>query len=145
MTLSSLERNYKSMSEDDIATALMRIVGPDIVSIIEKSGEGTLSFVGRLKLFLWRHSRQGKRVIKLWNKFDGGHGRRVGITQNVPQRQAHWRAVYPSLRDWQIIGSGLTYRQAQDIENQYLRKGFDGHPGGLKRPGSDYAVYTFEF
>ena len=72
-------------------------------------------------------------------------GQRVGISQNIPQRKNHWLSVYPGLYNWTLIKCGLTYRQAQDLENQYLRKGFDGHPGGLKKPGNDYCVYKFQY
>ena len=74
-----------------------------------------------------------------------GSGQRVGISQNIPQRQKHWRSVYPRLYNWTLIKCGLTYRQAQDIENQYLRKGFDGHPGGQPKEGKGYCVYTFQY
>ena len=72
-------------------------------------------------------------------------GQRVGISQNIPQRKAHWQSVYPGLYNWTLIQCGLTYREAQDIENQYLKKGFDGHPGGQKKPGKGYCVYRFKY
>ena len=43
------------------------------------------------------------------------------------------------------VKCGLTYRQAQDIENKYLKDCFDGSAGGRKLPGKNYCVYTFRF
>ena len=68
MNLSSLEKNYKGMSEQDILTSLMKIVGPKIVTLTEKYGAGELSIIERLQFQVWLWSRQGRRVIALYKQ-----------------------------------------------------------------------------
>ena len=143
MNLSSLEKNYKGMSEQDILTSLMKIVGPKIVTLTEKYGAGELSIIERLQFQVWLWSRQGRRVIALYKKISGGQ--RVGITTRPDQRKAQWRSIYPGLRDWQIIQTALSYDQAQALENEFVKQGFDGSPGGPRMGGYNYSVYTFSF
>ena len=145
MNLSSLEKNYKGMSEQDILTSLMKIVGPKIVTLTEKYGAGELSIIERLQFQVWLWSRQGRRVKALWSKIDPIGGKRVGISQNIELRERHWRSIYPNLTDWTVVKSFLSYDQAQDIENSFLKKGFDGSPGGPRMGGYNYSVYTFNF
>ena len=71
--------------------------------------------------------------------------KRVGITTDPEERRQHWENEHPSLRQWKIVFKGLTYEQAQEEENLYINKGYQGHPGGEKKPGSIYSVYTFEY
>ena len=37
---------------------------------------------------------------------------RVGMTTNPAEREQHWRSRVTGFRNWQILASGLTYRQA---------------------------------
>ena len=71
-------------------------------------------------------------------------GKRVGITHDPNGRRQRWEVKYPNLKEWEIIDRGLTYEEAQDIENKYIKMGYDGSPGGEKKQGKVYSVYTFE-
>ena len=70
--------------------------------------------------------------------------KRVGITTDIDERKAYWSREYPNLRNWQIVEIGLTYDQAQKIENDYIKRGYKGHAGGERKAGSQYKVYTFK-
>ena len=72
-------------------------------------------------------------------------GKRVGITSDPVEREKYWRSQYPSLHSWRIRDRGLTYEQAQREENKYIKMGYEGSPGGKKKPGNIYYVYTFEY
>ena len=145
MTLATLEKSYKAMDEQAILTALMRITGPELSSIMVRSGNGDkIKFTEKIKLYLWTWTPQGRRVCKFFLKAFPD-GKRVGISQNIEQRKAHWRSVYPKMTDWQIIKTALSYDQAQALENEYLSRGYDGSPGGPRMPGYNYSVYTFSF
>ncbi len=71
--------------------------------------------------------------------------KRVGITHVPEERKEQWRRKYPSLHNWKIRESGLSYEQAQQKENEWIARGYEGSPGGEKEPGYIYSVYTFEY
>ena len=68
----------------------------------------------------------------------------IGITTDLAERKAHWKKIYPNMKNFKISNSGLTHAHAQAIENKYLRFGYSGHPGGPAVPGYVYSVYTFD-
>ena len=70
--------------------------------------------------------------------------RRVGMTTDVEERKKHWKSKYPNLT-WRVVDSGLTYEQAQRMENNYISRGYKGSPGGEKKSGYKYSVYTFSY
>ena len=72
-------------------------------------------------------------------------GKRVGITSDPIERERYWRTQYPSLYNWMIRERGLTYEQAQIEEDRYITMGYEGSPGGEKKYGNIYYVYTFEY
>ena len=72
-------------------------------------------------------------------------GKRVGITTNTKERKEHWEGRYSTLKNWRIVESGLTYKQAQKKENEYIARGYTGHPGGEEKPGNGYSVYAFDY
>ena len=69
--------------------------------------------------------------------------KRVGITTNIKERKAHWKREHSNLRNFKEKKKNLTQKQAQETENKYIKKGYKGHPGGKKKPGKVYSVYTF--
>ena len=71
--------------------------------------------------------------------------KRIGITTDPQRRKKEWESLYPSLRNWRVVATGLTYDQAQEQEFCYVRgKGFIGN-GGDYVPGYVWSVYTFEY
>ncbi len=70
----------------------------------------------------------------------------IGITTQPQRRKQEWHRIRPSLGNWQILASDLTYAQAQALENYYIRnKGYTGSPGGPMEPGAVYSVYKFSY
>ena len=70
--------------------------------------------------------------------------KRVGITHDPEERKKYWKREYPSLWNWEIVSSGLTYEEAQRIEKDYIdNKGYEGGLGGERKSGRIYSVYTF--
>ena len=74
-------------------------------------------------------------------------GKQVGITHDPEQRKKSWESERPGLTGWKIVESGLTHKEAQAIEDDYVdnKKGYNGHAGGEKIPGKKYSVYTFNY
>ena len=70
---------------------------------------------------------------------------KVGITANMGEREDYWRNQYPSLRNWEIQAAGLTYEQAQSMEQDFINNGHEGSPGGRRVSGPVYIVYTFQY
>ena len=70
---------------------------------------------------------------------------RVGITSELEKREDYWQGQYPSLKNWEIQAVGLTYEQAQAMENNFIKRGYEGSPGGQPVPGYVYMVYTFKY
>lgn len=70
---------------------------------------------------------------------------RAGMTSNLKERKAYWKKRHPHLKNWKVVENSLTYQEAQTIENQYKKKGYTAHPGGRKKKGRVYSVYTFEY
>ena len=71
--------------------------------------------------------------------------KRVGITHDVKSRKEVWKRKYPNLHSWEVVRSGLTYEEAQKVENEYIEKGYEGASGGDRKFGSVYIVYTFSY
>ena len=72
--------------------------------------------------------------------------RYVGITSRDPYiRKREWESLGRVLFNFQIIHSGLTYEEAQKIEDSFRSEGFLAEPGGPKISGKVYSVYTFEY
>ena len=70
----------------------------------------------------------------------------IGITTKPEIRKQEWQRIRPSLGNWKILISGLTYAEAQALENYYIRnKGYTGSPGGPIESGAVYSVYTFSY
>ena len=69
--------------------------------------------------------------------------KRVGISHDPEERKKYWEREYPSLWNWEIVSSGLTYEEAQKKEEEYIAKGYEGGLGGKKVYGDSYSVYTF--
>ena len=70
--------------------------------------------------------------------------KRVGITTDIDRRKQEWKRKFPNLHSWRVVASSLTKQQAQDKEDEYIRMGYEGHPGGRDDQGSLWSVYTFE-
>ena len=71
--------------------------------------------------------------------------KRVGITHDEEERKEHWEREYPNLYGWKRVAKGLTYEEAQEIEEEYIKKGFKGGLGGKKKYGVKYCVYIFYY
>ena len=71
--------------------------------------------------------------------------KRVGSTEDINRRQEEWFDEHPSLHNWIIRATNLNYDQAKALENEYIARGYDGSPGGPRRAGYVYSVYTFEY
>ena len=69
---------------------------------------------------------------------------RVGITTDVARRKNEHKAKYPTLKNWNILASGLTRKQAQDLEDKEAAKGCDASAGGRDAGGS-WSVYKFNY
>ena len=71
---------------------------------------------------------------------------RIGMTTNLEDRKKHWEGKCKNLRDWQILETHNSKKNAQAAEIRLAKqKGCDYHPGGS---GPDYAiwyVYGFNF
>ena len=70
--------------------------------------------------------------------------KRVGITSDIQERKRYWQSQYRGLT-LEIVAEGLTYEEAQEKENEYLAKGYEGSPGGERVPGRVYSVYVFYY
>ena len=70
---------------------------------------------------------------------------RVGITSDPMARKKYWESQHPRLRNWRIVATNLTYHQAQDLEDKYVARGYQGSHGGDKKSGYAYSVYIFEY
>ena len=71
--------------------------------------------------------------------------KRVGMTHDLVERKQHWKNEHPSLYNWKVRASRLTYNQALEKEKYYESLGYKGHPGGERKHGPVYSVYTFEY
>ena len=71
---------------------------------------------------------------------------RIGIATDPEERKQHWTNRHPTLKNWQILETGLSYSQAQKKENEYARKyGCQSHQGGEKSRQNNWSVYYFEY
>ena len=72
--------------------------------------------------------------------------KRVGSSHEPEKRKKAWLLKKPSLRNWTIIRTGLTYDEAKAVETYYVKKyGYEGSPGGPRLRGPVYSVYTFTY
>ena len=71
--------------------------------------------------------------------------KRVGMTTDPDERKSYWKKEHPTLENWEIVASKLTYDEAQEKENEYRRRGYEGSPGGPRVQGKVYSVYTFKY
>ncbi len=73
-------------------------------------------------------------------------GKRVGMTTDLAERKTFWQKKYGiRFYGWDVVESGLTYEQAQSLENEYRKHGFEGDAGGPKVPGPVWSVYIFYY
>ena len=71
---------------------------------------------------------------------------RVGMTTRPRERRTEWEAVYPNLRGWEILASGLTYQEATAYETRVAEQhGCDQDPGGPYVAGRVWSVYHFYY
>lgn len=74
---------------------------------------------------------------------------RLGMTSRPYERIKEWQKIYPNLRNWRILETGLTYNQALKKENDYrnsLEKfDIESQPGGMPKQGFIYCIYVFEY
>ena len=73
---------------------------------------------------------------------------RVGITTDPEKRKRDWEREHPSLRNWRILASGLTKKEAQNLETRLAKEqGCKNHPGGRNTddPTKPWSVYRFEY
>ena len=71
---------------------------------------------------------------------------RVGMTTDVEARKKSWKSEYKSLRNWQVLKSGLSREAAQKEETRIAKKyGCTSSPGGAKSatPFDLYSIYHF--
>ena len=72
--------------------------------------------------------------------------KRVGITSDEKKRKRDWEIELGiKINDWNIVAKNLTYDQAQAKENEYIKQGYKGSPGGDRKVGAIYSVYTFSY
>lgn len=71
---------------------------------------------------------------------------RIGITTDPEDRRRYWQGQHPRLRNWTIVKSGLTQRQAQAEEERLAaRHNCVAHAGGPKIAGRKWSVYRFDY
>lgn len=70
---------------------------------------------------------------------------RVGITTRPGERKAEWERSVVGLRNWRILGTYSTKREAQDHEDRYARQnGCQASHGGGDGVGR-WSVYRFDY
>ena len=70
----------------------------------------------------------------------------VGITSRNPyERKQEWERKGRNVLNFVIIQTGLTYKQAQDLEDWYKKEGYQAHQGGKIEHGAVYSVYTYDY
>lgn len=71
---------------------------------------------------------------------------RVGMTTDPGERKAYWEARHPTLRNWRIVKSRLTYDEALELEKTTAeRGGCEYSPGGQRKRGRVWSVYRFTY
>ena len=70
--------------------------------------------------------------------------KKVGITTHIEQRKKFWEYVYNKIYNWKIIARGLTKKQAQNVVDQYIMRGYVWSPSEQKPTGGVFHVYTFD-
>ena len=70
---------------------------------------------------------------------------RIGMSSNPKERIDHWRRQCSGRFNSQILASGLTYEEAQAMEEREARRyGCMQAPGGERKPGRVYSVYRVD-
>lgn len=70
---------------------------------------------------------------------------RVGITTDPETRKAYWKTKVVGFKDWRILKSFRSRKQAQEYETWYAnRYGCKSAPGGADASGTQY-VYRFDY
>ena len=76
----------------------------------------------------------------------------VGMTTRPAERKQEWEQQKgQSLPTFQVIRSGLTYDEAQTLESGRISalcdrcKESESHPGGPRKEGRVYSVYTYDY
>lgn len=69
---------------------------------------------------------------------------RVGITTNPYRRKQEWENKCSCFKNWEILASGLSRKQAQEMEDKYSDM-CDTHPGGREPENysNNWSVYKF--
>lgn len=70
--------------------------------------------------------------------------KRVGITTDLHRREEERKEEFTIIYKWKVIATELTKEKAQAMEDEYVEKGYKGHPGGRSDSGRLWNVYTFE-
>ena len=70
--------------------------------------------------------------------------KRVGITADENKREAYFNRKYWGLHKWKIRESGLGLIQAQWLENNLIREGYERIPESEDFNCGGYIVFTFE-
>ena len=75
----------------------------------------------------------------------------IGMTSRDPQvREREWKQER-SIKNFQVIETGLTYDEAQILESGRISalcdrcKESESHPGGPRKEGRVYSVYTYDY
>ena len=70
---------------------------------------------------------------------------RIGMSSNPQERIDHWQRQCRGNFSSQILASGLTYEEAQAMEEREARRyGCTQAPGGERVPGRVYSVYRVD-
>ena len=69
----------------------------------------------------------------------------VGITADVTTDKWDLERGYPTMFNWQIVSSDLTYDEAQKIKLEYKAKGYETTQDGEVVKEPVYSVFTFEY
>ncbi len=70
----------------------------------------------------------------------------VGMTSRNPYiRKQEWENEGRRVSNFVIIQIGLTYSEAQKLENEYKIHGYQAEPGGPVVHGAVYSIYTYEY
>lgn len=70
---------------------------------------------------------------------------RVGITTNLKKRKSYWESKVVGLKNWRVLGTYNSRKNAQDHEDSYAQSfGCEAHHGGKDKPGP-WHVYRFDY
>ena len=70
----------------------------------------------------------------------------VGITSRNPYEiKQEWEKKGRNVLNFVLIQTGLTYKQAQDLEDRYKKEGYQAHQGEEIEHGAVYSVFTYDY